>query len=525
MGYGIRFFDFAAAAKAVGAPTAGASREHTVSQIKSANEHAVGGVRKRCTRGKNCSATCIDRDDDCVVGLPESVGIALTQVSKMLRGMVDSGHISEQDAEKVVSSIRNVGTKYNPKVGQGKAYEKFAEAVKSGRLSENDKQGIAKLLISTTLTPGQDRNASRLMNYDEIKAALKPGHLDAFEKAYQASITKEGKFDPSQKGGMGDFIKNNIIKHDISDEAAKHAYDMLPSTMRSAIAKAGAVNQMYAGVDKDGKIITSDKPSEARGVFLIKRWMEQGGLDPYTGRPIDIRNAEPEHLFAFAHAGAKGGGGDQPKNLAWSAAQPNNQKAGSGDNFLAWKKNMENYEKMGREKYNAEVYNPAAQKAEAAKGRKESAKTDIEKALASQTTQDRVQSVKNLVSSYGGEFKYLLRSAGVGWQHQDRDLDHRKGGKPAFMNNGVPKLPGTKVPPSTAVMVALAAVKPSQRQELLKELDVLRQGRILSDSEVQSVRGNNTARLELQTQKSKDYGSKLSKLLNQYVPDLSTYLE
>jgi DNA modification methylase len=129
------------------------------------------------------------------------------------------------------------------------------------------------------------------MNYDEIKAALKPGHLEAFEKAYQASITKDGKFDPSQKGGMGDFIKNNIIKHDISDEAAKHAYDMLPSTMRSAIAKAGAVNQMYAGVDKDGKIwdknISLTKPYQ-KIYSHIKEQDITKIIEAKTGKNMDV---------------------------------------------------------------------------------------------------------------------------------------------------------------------------------------------------------------------------------------------
>jgi hypothetical protein len=57
----------------------------TASAIKTANRNAVGGARKRCKRGKNCSATCIDAGKDCLVGLPEPVSAATTKVAKMLQ--------------------------------------------------------------------------------------------------------------------------------------------------------------------------------------------------------------------------------------------------------------------------------------------------------------------------------------------------------------------------------------------------------------------------------------------------------
>ena len=131
---------------------------------------------------------------------------------------------------------------------------------------------------------------------------------------------------------------------------------------------------------------------------------------------------------------------------------------------------------------------------------------------------------RKLVESYGDKVRYLVRAAGVGWQHQDRDLDHRLGGKPAFMNNGVPKLPGTTVKPSTAVLIALSAVDPAKREALKGRLEELRKARILTDTEVSSVRGDNSARLSIQGQKSKEYGDDLAALLSEFVPNLGSYL-
>lgn len=481
-----------------------------------------GEGSKRCQKGKSCKATCIYKLDECLEEFPESINDSIRSVSRLLAEQVESGRITEEKAEEVASTFKGLDK------GQLKAFETYEKLIDSGKATDAEKDMVARLLVSTIVTPGQDRNAPRVMSFDDIEAVLKPGRLEELEKAYQSSFNTEGKFDPSQKGGMGDLIRQKHLVNEISDEVALAAYGMLPSKVRSAIDKAGAVKGegvMYAGDDKDGNPTFSSDPTRARGLFLVKRWMEQGGIDPYTGKPIDIRNAEPEHMVAFAHALAKGGGGDQPRNLLWSAAAPNNQKAGAGDNFLQWKKTLEDYRAMGRDEYERRVFRPAIEGASARKGKKEQAPTALAQALDSMSAEERVAGVRRLAETYGKEVRYLIRAAGVGWQHQDRDLDHRLGGKPASMDNGVPRVPGTKVKPSTAVLVALAAIDPSRKAQLLDKLEELRKARILSDSEAQQVRGDNAARLGLQKQKSEQYGNALAAVLTEYVPNLNVLLE
>ena len=492
----------------------------TAAKIRQANEKAVGGKEKKCSAGKKCNATCIYINDDCLVGLSPPVGAALSRVSKILSEQVESGRVSEETAEEVIAKVKEL------EQSQTKAFVAFKSLLDSGKVTDVEADSVARLLVSTIITPGQDRNVVRKMSFDDIEETLKPGRLEALEKAYQSSF-KDNKFDPSQPGGMGDLIRSKFLINQISDEVAEAAYYMLPSKVRSAIDKAGAVKGtavMYGGDDSNGNPTFKDRPSRERGIFLVKRWMEQGGLDPYTGKPIDIRNAEPEHMVAFAHALAKGGGGDQPRNLLWAAAQPNNQKAGADDNFVTWKKNLEEYRNMGRDRYEREVYKPALQESESTKGKKGAAPSDLANALNSVSPEERVATTKKLIDSYGDKVRYLVRAAEVGWQHQDRDLDHRMGGKPAFMNNGVPKLPGTSVKPSTAVLIALSALDPAKRESLKERLEDLRKARILTDSEASSVRGDNATRLNLQGQKSREYGESLASLLNEFVPNLGSYL-
>lgn len=481
------------------------------------------GSRDRCKKGKSCGAACIDAREDCIIDFDVNVNTALNNVRQYIAKQRESGVITPEQETKIRQEIEDP-KQFKKTTDRVKAFREFGEMMKNGQVTDDEKDFVARLLLSTTLTPGQDRNAARVLSYDEVNSILKPGKLEGLDAAYKASFVN-GKFDPAAPGGMGEYIQKNILRHQISDEVAERAYYMLPSKVRSAIDKAGAVKQMFSGYDQEGNPIYSATPTRERGIFLTKRWGEQGGLDPYTGKPIDIRNAEPEHMVAFKHAQAKGGGGgDQPRNLTWSASQPNNNKAGAGDDFLKWKETLERNKDMGRERYDNEVFRPAAERSAGVKGKKTSAPTDLEAALAGTTAQQRINTMKALMMTYGSDFRYLLRAANVGWQHQDRDLDHRQGGKPAFMDMDIPKLPGYKVKPSLAVMVALSAVDPSKRGPLLAEIEQLRKNRIFTDAEAESVRGDNNARLLLKKSKSAEYATRLAQTLEQFVPELSVML-
>jgi len=518
-------FDFAAKTPQVnsgGSPQARIKPEGpTRSSIISAKSKATGGMRKRCKKGKNCSATCIAQNDECLVDLSPDIGVALKQVSKMLRSMVARRQITKPQAESVVSDLK---AKQTPQ--RAKAFAELAKGVREGKYSEADKQGIAKMLISTIVAPGQDRGSSRKLSYDEILKVLKPGNLEAFDAAYKASFGADGKFNPGLKGGMSDLIQNKFIKNKISDDAAKVAYDMLPPKTRAAIDKAGSVKQMYAGVDAKGNVLSSSTASRERGIFLVKRWMEQGGLDPYSGKRVDIRKAEPEHLVAFMQAAAKGGGGDQPKNLLWAATNTNNQKAGSGDNFMQWKKRLEEYKAMGRDEYNKKIYGAAQAKSAGMAAKKGGAESEVQKAMDAATPKEKAAAMKALVASYGADVRYLLRASGVNWQHSNKDPEYRLGQRVAKMDDGLVKLPGftAKVKPSQAVMMALSVIKPENKKDFVLAVDKLRKERQFTDAEAKTTLGNPNKRNAVIREKSADYGQNLTKLLNQYVPELGDYL-
>ena len=60
------------------------SGQPTRSKIAAAQRNAVGGGRKRCKKGKNCSAACIQSGMICLVEMPESAGVSLGKVAGAL---------------------------------------------------------------------------------------------------------------------------------------------------------------------------------------------------------------------------------------------------------------------------------------------------------------------------------------------------------------------------------------------------------------------------------------------------------
>lgn len=71
----------------------------TQSEIRAAKSQAVGGGRKRCRKGKNCSAACIQGGMACLVEMPESAGVATTKVRTMLQKRGGGGEAPEKKAQ------------------------------------------------------------------------------------------------------------------------------------------------------------------------------------------------------------------------------------------------------------------------------------------------------------------------------------------------------------------------------------------------------------------------------------------
>lgn len=71
-------------------PERGTVKGRTLTQIHRAKQKAVGGAKKRCKKGKSCSATCIANNKVCLVDIPLSTSLEIPKVVSQIRGATDS---------------------------------------------------------------------------------------------------------------------------------------------------------------------------------------------------------------------------------------------------------------------------------------------------------------------------------------------------------------------------------------------------------------------------------------------------
>jgi hypothetical protein len=262
--------------------------------------------------------------------------------------------------------------------------------------------------------------------------------------------------------------------------------------------------------------------------MLTKKWMEQDGKDPFTGNYIDLRSAEPEHLFSWSQAKDSGGKGDIDTNLAWASPMTNNSKAGKGidDNFVKWGKQLEEWKAMGREKYDNDVVAPKMAAASAAKGLKGGATTELGKALAAQTPEERVQLMRASVKAYGDRVRYLVRASGMeSGEWAESIPGNRKPRRQPFDARAQVEIDGKKVKPSTAFLVAMAALDAPQREALVRKVDQIRMARQAKPADLEGfTSGKDPGYIALRDRLDRQFEKDLASAIEDAVPSLGDLL-
>lgn len=88
----------------------------TASQIRQAKSKAVGGGKKRCIKGKSCSASCIDPNEFCLVELP---GVASNIINKVKGKIKPKGKALADLFNNGVNRFRDLVMRINQKVDPG----------------------------------------------------------------------------------------------------------------------------------------------------------------------------------------------------------------------------------------------------------------------------------------------------------------------------------------------------------------------------------------------------------------------
>jgi hypothetical protein len=94
-----------------------------------------------------------------------------------------------------------------------------------------------------------------------------------------------------------EFHKKVLLRNDFTDEEIVYLYSHFPTRARNALNAGGTPNRkngIYNGTEEPDKSISTK--NEIRGLAALKRYLEQGGRDAYTGLPISIFDCDWEHI-------------------------------------------------------------------------------------------------------------------------------------------------------------------------------------------------------------------------------------
>jgi hypothetical protein len=327
-----------------------AAPKHTASEIKSSHDKAVGGGRKRCRRGKNCSATCIAQNDECLVDFPIPVQ---NEIRKMVGYLLKHGNIeegSERD-EQLGAGATLLGRHLTGKTKSGETVFRTNKSSQSLNLTWGEVQTLKGL-----------RNTLGKADVDNMVR-------DAFRK------------DVNSRGV-------NLDRKDL-----ELLYGSLPAKAREQLNKSGDPGKgKWYGVEGGKEVINANGGSRARGMEVLNMYIRQGGTDGYSrsGKVHSPTEFDVEHIKPISK-----GGKDHPEN--WILARSGAQRKRNNTQLGEFIDSLPNSKKEHSEYVKADVKKALAKRAVNAIYEKMDAKS---------------MSPNQLVQLPKAAFKYVFRGEG-----------------------------------------------------------------------------------------------------------------
>lgn len=272
--------------------------------------------QKDCVKGFNCGAACIEKQDNCTKNVSDNI----TKVVESMTAIITTA----SDKKKLEGNVNNL-----------------ANMIANGEMTDDEIDAAVGLYGSILQVSKPDRTAFFMPSYDDIKGMTDSGMLDKYAEAYNKSFEgrEEKNPDVNAPGGIAEFTREVAIRKDISDEAAKAVYESLPAKVKTKLNKAGDPRGGFwqGKFNEDGSPVIGGKATKTRGEVLLKRYLEQDGVDPYDGKKLNIMEAELEHIIPENRGGEQA---EQPNNWMWISAKNNKwHDTMSGDE---WKENAKN---------------------------------------------------------------------------------------------------------------------------------------------------------------------------------------
>ena len=285
----------AGAKGAAGPWTASRKRPVTAGEVRRAQSAAVGGRRKRCRRGKNCSAACIQAGMVCLVEFPLPVQQPLSYARSYLlqKHNIQPGSIEDQRLNDALTQLSKV-VKEESVEPSGKPSLGFkSESKRSSR-------------VGVPFKDIQDMKSRR----DLL------GEVEVSEDA-RRNLWK----DSTSRGLRLPRAELEMI------------HGILPKKLQESLRKAGrATGEWYNGTDENGKPIFSRTPGKERALAVLDLWFRQAGTDGYLTKGGKIwapNDLSIEHVVPLSK-----GGKDVPSN--WILVRTGANTARQSESLGRW---------------------------------------------------------------------------------------------------------------------------------------------------------------------------------------------
>jgi hypothetical protein len=267
---------------------------------------------KKCDKGKSCSSTCIFKGDDCITELGPEVSKALTELSNRLQKRVEEGSITEEQSVGALKRLTQKGDDESVALTEKRAKE-ISAALK--KLSDEEANAVIDTIIpgvftertkNTPATPeeieGLNKNREQLKKYSDLQKEVLAAKAAGKEMTPEQLRDKLAEISPPRKK--------------VSDAQVELAMALMPEQERAYLKSAGALNEKETGgrfgdVSKSDALPASYGPlreqttqeAENRAKLLTRVYLETGGKDVYTGKPLPITKADLEHIIAESAGG------------------------------------------------------------------------------------------------------------------------------------------------------------------------------------------------------------------------------
>lgn len=386
------------------------------------------------------------------------------------------------------------------------AFDELARQLEQTPLEAQE--SVAVVLATIVANPKKVTERSRIPTPAGMQHWQDTQLQQDFANKWAGSFDANGKFMPSKPGGMRDWIDEYAKRADVDDKLVDATYGALPKNVRKKLASAGDAPVYGDGtVDANGNAVTEytvqtkrgaitkqvGKSNDARAKRILKRYMEQKGIDPYTGEFVPLMQTQLEHIVPKNIVGTNA---EQVDNWILIGDAPNGFKGNKNPAQLSAELNKEVGTPAAliafKDKYNKSLQKAGGKEQLIAKAGGEAAT-----ALAKNTPDTRQEYAATAANTYGANAKYLwqaLGNPGSYTKYQYKGYDDNGEQNPPKSTMG--KLDGDtsawkgKLPdkPTSLALQAVARVadNPTKKEEVQSKIAELFASRGLSNEEAKA---------------------------------------